>query len=151
MHRHMLYAAAAVLAALSLASASQAAQVPDIDVRGNGLSIPDGDTTPSVSDGADFGSAGGSTPVDHTFSIHNTGQADLTLSGSPDYVQITGANAGDFTVTAQPPSGSVAVGGSETFTVRFSPGALGLRVASIVIPSDDPDEGTYTFSIQGTG
>jgi hypothetical protein len=150
----MLHAAAAILVALLLASASRAAPPQEIDVLGGSppTSIPDGDTTPSATDGTDFGQTSIGTPADHTFSIHNVGSETLVLTGSPpDYVQITGANADDFTVIVQPASGSVAKGGSETFTVRFSPGAVGLRVASIVIPNDDADEGSYTFSIQGTG
>ncbi len=46
-------------------------------------------------------SASGS--VTQTFTIANTGSGDLNLTGSPR-VQISGANAADFTVTTQPSS-----------------------------------------------
>jgi hypothetical protein len=151
MHSQTLRPVAAALASLLLASASPAAPPAEIDVQGNGQSIPDGDTTPSVSDGTDFGPVAISATHENTFSILNTGQEDLVLTGGPDYVQITGANAGDFTVTAQPTAGTVPGVSSTTFTVQFSPSASGLRVASIVIPNNDGDEGSYTFSIQGTG
>jgi hypothetical protein len=147
----ILPSTATFIVALSLTTASGAAPGPDIDVRGNGLSIPDGDVDPSIADGTDFGSVPTNTTVDRSFLIHNVGTSTLTLNGSPDLVQITGANAGDFSVIAQPPTGAIEAGGSETFTIRFSPGAAGPRVADVVIPNDDPDETGFTFRIQGTG
>ena len=60
----------------------------------------------------------------YTFTIQNTGNAALTLSGTP-LVEITGENAADFTVTAQPSSSTVAAGGSLTFTVQFDPSGAG--------------------------
>ncbi len=60
---------------------SAAATAPEIDVQGNGQSIANGSTTPAVANDTDFGSTGfsGGTVV-HTFTISNTGDADLTLS-----------------------------------------------------------------------
>src|SRR5439155_8444101 len=123
---------------------------PEIDVRGNSISITDGDTTPAATDGTDFGAAdpvGGT--VDHTFTIANTGLGALNLTGSPK-VQITGANAADFTVTVQPTS-PVAPSGTTTFTIHFDPSAQGLRTASVTIANDDSDENPYDFNIQGSG
>ncbi|HTM54138.1 MAG TPA: PQQ-dependent sugar dehydrogenase [Pirellulales bacterium] len=123
---------------------------PEIDVRGNNVSIVDGDTTPSVTDLTDFGSqnvASGS--VTRTFTIANTGTQALNLTGSP-LVQLSGANAGDFTVSVQPAS-SVAAGGSTTFSVVFDPSVTGLRTATISIANNDSNENAYDFVIQGTG
>ena len=121
--------------------------VPEMNVQGNGLDIADGDVTPSVADGTDFGSADSDTGfVDHSFTISNSGTADLNLSG----ISITGAHAADFSVTAQPAS-PVNPGGSTTFTVRFDPTGTGLRTATISLVNDDPDENPYNFAIQGTG
>ena len=53
---------------------------PEINVTGNGVSIVDGDTTPSVSDDTDFGSATTSTNIVKTFTIQNTGTGVLTVS-----------------------------------------------------------------------
>ena len=130
--------------------AAPAPTFPEIVVKGNGNEIADGDASPDVGDDTNFGSAaiaGGT--VSHTFTIENTGDADLTLSGTP-IVAISGANAGDFTVTAQP-SSPVAAGGSTTFTVQFDPSATGVRSATISIANDDADENPYNFDIQGTG
>ncbi|MFZ1699275.1 MAG: choice-of-anchor D domain-containing protein, partial [Pyrinomonadaceae bacterium] len=120
---------------------------PEIDVLGNGISIADGDTTPSAGDHTDFGSATVHPgTVTRTFTIENTGTADLTLSNPT----ITGANAGDFAVTASPVS-PVTAGNSTTFQVTFDPSNPGLRTATVNIVNDDADENPYDFAIQGTG
>jgi hypothetical protein len=123
---------------------------PEMDVRGNGVSIPDDDAFPDLEDGTDFGStavAGGT--ASHTFTIYNLGDATLSLSGDPR-VAVGGAHAADFSVTAQPGS-TVAPGGSTTFTVTFNPIAGGLRTATLSIANNDSDENPYNFAIQGTG
>ncbi|GEM_PF-1809369 len=126
------------------------ASVPEIDIQGNNVSIADGDATPSAADHTDFGSADISTgSVDRIFTIANLGNLNLNLTGSPR-VQITGANAADFSVTVQPAS-PVAPSGSTTFTVQFDPSAVGVRSATISIANDDADENPYNFAIQGTG
>lgn len=84
-----------------------------------------------------------------TFTIANTGAADLNLTGGP-LVDIGGADAGDFTVTAQPAT-PVAASGATTFDVTFTPSAVGVRSATISIGNDDSNENPYTFGIQGTG
>ncbi|MEK7676755.1 MAG: choice-of-anchor D domain-containing protein, partial [Verrucomicrobiota bacterium] len=129
---------------------ARATPLPEINLTGNGTSIADGDTSPSTADHTDFGSA--YTPsgtVVRTFTIQNTGNADLNLTGTPK-VQISGANAADFSVTAQP-SSPVAASGTTTFTVTFDPSASGTRTATISIANDDGDENPYNFAIQGTG
>ncbi|MDY6989235.1 MAG: choice-of-anchor D domain-containing protein [Thermodesulfobacteriota bacterium] len=122
----------------------------DMGVKGNNVTIRDGDTSPSTEDHTDFGEAevDGGTVV-RTFTIKNYGADDLNLAGSPR-VAVSGADASDFTVTAQPPS-PVSGGGSETFQVTFNPSAQGLREATLGIANNDPDENPYNFAIQGTG
>ncbi len=121
---------------------------PEIDMLGNGISITNGDLSPSAADDTDFGSAtiAGST-VSHTFTIGNTGSLALNLSGTP----IVSVTAGDFTVTTQPSAATIASGASLTFTVTFNPSALGTRSATISIANDDTDENPFIFNIQGTG
>jgi hypothetical protein len=123
---------------------------PEMDVRGNSVSIADGDSTPSLSDRTDFGLAevtGGS--VSHTFTIHNLGDTDLNLTGVPK-VSLSGAHAADFSVTLQP-SSPVVAGGSTSFTVVFNPSDSGLRTAAISIANNDDNENPYNFAIQGSG
>ena len=124
---------------------------PEIEVQGNGTLIPNGDTTPDTLDDTDFGTAEvAGTPVSHTFTIYNSGDLELNLTGGALAVVVSGDHPGDFTVIEQP-STPVAASGTTTFTVEFAPSAAGLRSALISIANDDLDENPYTFSIQGTG
>ena len=119
---------------------------PEMDVKGNSVSIVDGDAMPSLTDHTDFGSAMmvGETVV-RTYTITNSGNAPLNLTGTPTVVA-----SGDFTVTSQP-AGTVAAGGTTSFQVTFDPMALGLRSGTLSIANDDANENPYNFSIQGTG
>ncbi len=123
--------------------------VPEMDVLGKSLSIPFGDTTPSSTDGSDFGLVNLTASASQSFTIQNTGTIDLTLSGTP-MVELSGVNPADFSIALQPTS-PLAPAGSTTFTVGFTPAALGLRQATISIANNDSDENPYTFTIQGTG
>jgi len=125
---------------------------PEIDIQGNSQSIAAGDSTPSSTDHTDFGTGFlGLSPLTRTFTILNTGAEQLNLTSSPDYVQVAGTHASDFTVTSQPSTPVAASGGTATFIISFSPSAIGLREATISIGNNDPDENPYTFSIQGAG
>jgi hypothetical protein len=123
------------------------AGAPEANVQGNGVSIVDGDSTPSTSDHTDFGSTGvvnGS--VSRTFTIQNTGSSSMTVGS----VSLSGTHAADFSVTTQPAT-SVAAGGSTTFVILFNPSATGTRTAALSFSTSDADENPYNFSIQGTG
>jgi Autotransporter beta-domain/HYDIN/CFA65/VesB-like, Ig-like domain len=122
---------------------------PEINVTGNSQDIVDGDTTPIVADLTDFGSLDITTStVSRTFTIQNTGSSVLTLG--PNAVTLSGANAGDFTVTSQPTT-TVAPGGSTTVDVQFDPSAIGVRTANLSIANDDADESPYNFALSGEG
>lgn len=121
---------------------------PAIDVRGNSVSIVNGDDTPSLSDHTDFGPAlvpGGT--VVRTFTVHNRGAGTLNPTGSPR-VGIHGGHAADFAVTAQP-SASVAPGDATPLLVSFRPAAVEMRIAALSFAHDAPGESPYTFSIRG--
>jgi large repetitive protein len=123
---------------------------PEVAVLGNGQVITDGDNTPSLTDHTDFGS----TPVDggaitRTFTISNSGGANLNLTGSP-VVSISGAAAGDFSVVTLPAT-PIAPGTSITFQVRFDPSGVGTQAANVTIANNDSDENPYNFAIQGQG
>jgi len=88
---------------------------PEVSVEGNSTEIADGDSSPSTGDHTDFGSADmDSGTVVRTFTIRNTGSANLTLSGTP-MIAVGGDNAADFTVTANATSPVAATTGSTTF------------------------------------
>ncbi|MEO7309093.1 MAG: choice-of-anchor D domain-containing protein [Chitinophagaceae bacterium] len=118
---------------------------PEIDVQGNGVSIDNGDITPSLSDDTYFGNVSTSGNLVKTFTIQNTGTAPLAVSG----ISITGADAALFTVGSLTPASPIPVGGSGTFTITFAPTSTGLKTATVTIANNDCDEGSYNYAIQG--
>lgn len=91
-----------------------------------------------------YGSAG----VTQTFTIANTGDADLLLTGTPE-VTISGTGASHFSVITQPTS-PVAASGTTTFQIRFNPTSLGTHTATVTIVNDTIDgDNPFTFTITG--
>ncbi len=118
--------------------------VPNIAVTQGVTSLPDGTGV------YDFGNGNkGSSSAAVTFNINNTGDAELALSGGPNYVVLSDST--HFTITEQPSTGSISPAGTTTFKAVFNPQALGYQSTTVTIVSDDPDEGTYTFELTGTG
>lgn len=118
--------------------------VPEMDVHRNGQSIVNGDTTPSMSDGTNFGEVALGSAVTRQFTIQNSGSADLSLG---NVIELPGST---WDITQQP-AAVVAPGGSTTFRVRFQPGSGGAASETILIPNNDPDESPYHFLVQGSG
>ncbi|MDH3717629.1 MAG: Ig-like domain-containing protein, partial [Planctomycetota bacterium] len=93
-------------------------------------------------DTVDFGSIPAGTV--ETFAIKNVGDADLDLTG---LVTLTSNPAGAFTL-AQPTDTSLAPGEVATFTVTMNATTVGSTPsATITIPNNDFDEGTFTFTV----
>ncbi|MCZ8331081.1 MAG: choice-of-anchor D domain-containing protein [Flavobacterium sp.] len=117
---------------------------PEINVTGNAVSIVSGDVTPALADHTDFGSVGSTNTIVRTYTIQNTGDAPLVL-GSPAVLldQVDG-----FSVTQQPTS-PVGVGSSTTFEITFTPSVAGVDTNTVLIDSNDANEGTYSFAITG--
>ena len=72
----------------------------EIDVLGNGISINNGDTTPSIDDHTDFGGIpeAGDFVIAREFTLRNIGTANLSLTGDPK-IALSGTNVSDFSVT----------------------------------------------------
>ncbi|CAG0962195.1 hypothetical protein ANAEL_00693 [Anaerolineales bacterium] len=119
---------------------------PEMNVQGNGVSIADGDTTPSAADWTDFGNVPQNFFVDRTFTIQNTGTGDLNIGA----ITFTGGDAGDFSIVSAP-AATVVPGNSTTFTVRLTAGGGGgaTRDTTINIANNDVNENPYTFALQG--
>ena len=129
---------------------TNATSVPEINILGNSTTIADDDDIPTVADHTDFGSIDVTTgSIVRTFTIENTGNAALNLTGSP-LVAISGPNTTDFTVTMLPDT-TVAASDSTMFQVTFDPSAVGSRTATLSIANNDANENSYDFAIQGTG
>ncbi|MEQ1751154.1 MAG: choice-of-anchor D domain-containing protein, partial [Prosthecobacter sp.] len=128
---------------LCLVTASAQAPNPEISVEEPALT--------NIADGAskDFGAVNVGSTADLIFTVKNTGNANLTLSGTPKVV-ISGTHASLFTVTSQPTS-PVAPAGSTTFTVRFAPTSSGAKTAALSIANDDADENPFDIQLTATG
>jgi uncharacterized delta-60 repeat protein len=126
--------------------------LPSIMVRGKAVDIPNGSTTTSQTNDTDFAQVltPGVYAAEHTFRIHNTGGATLTLTGVPR-ILVSGPAAADFRVVAQPSATSITAGNSVPFTVRFNPSAPGLRTATLSIASNDLANTPHTFTVSGLG
>lgn len=86
-----------------------------------------------------------------TFTIENTGNASLNLSGSP-LVAVTG-NTSEFTVDQTSTAATVAALGTTSFTVTFNPTSTGAKSAAISIANNDAtgSENPYVINLTGTG
>ncbi|HSY76054.1 MAG TPA: choice-of-anchor D domain-containing protein, partial [Bacteroidia bacterium] len=84
-----------------------------------------------------------------SFTLQNLGFNTLTFSGSP-VIAISGANAAAFTIT-QPTATSLTNNATTPFSIKFTPGGLGLKTATITIASNDPLQNPYTITLNGTG
>jgi uncharacterized delta-60 repeat protein len=108
------------------------------------IAVHDGASTaaPEITDEQatviDFGFTAGAVPVTRSFTIANTGALGLTISS------ITAPSG--FTVLS-PPS-SVAAGASSTFQIRFDANLSGIIEGSVVISSNDADEGSFDFPVK---
>jgi hypothetical protein len=113
---------------------------PEIAVSGNGVNIVDGDTTPSTSDGTDFGTVAQGATDDRVFTVSNTGTSALTTSGltlPSGFTLIEGLSA------------SIAAGSSDTFTVRMDTSSTGARGGQITFVDNDSNENPFNFSVTG--
>ncbi len=119
---------------------------PEINVEGNSVSIPSGNTLVSANNNTDFGTIQLGTSISKNFVIQNTGNGTLTING----LMMSGANSNEFMVL-NPPTFPLTLAGNVTqnITVEFTPLIAGTRQAQMHIMSDDNDESNYSFALQG--
>jgi hypothetical protein len=104
-----------------------------------GANIDDGDTL-------DFANAFVGVPKEFTFTIKNTGDAELNGIA----VTIDGTHASEFKLNTNP-GATVAAGADTTFEIQFTPTAVGPRTAAIHIASNDADESPFDILLAGNG
>jgi YVTN family beta-propeller protein len=123
--------------------------VPQIEVKGGGLLLPitieNYDYTPSTGDNTDFGQVNGGNSLTHTFYIQNLGNTELNISN----VEMYGPDTSMFYFGNIPTS--VAPNATDSFTITFTPTALGIKTAYIHISSNVPNLGNYYYGVQGEG
>jgi hypothetical protein len=93
-----------------------------------------------------FGTVALKSTVTKTFTIQNTGTANLTKLA----VSISGTNTKDFVVKA-PVKTSLAPGAKTTFKVIFKPTAKGVRKALLRIRSNDKNNDPFEIVLTGKG
>lgn len=124
---------------LQVACIGCAVALPDISVELDGESL---ETTVSQ---VSFSPMGQGEYYYRWFVIRNAGTTALSgLSAS-----VSGANGGDFTAGALPPS--LAAGASVSFVVSFSPVGYGSRTATLSFTSNDNDENPFLIGLWGYG
>lgn len=114
----------------------------EIDVRGNDVSLWDGDPTPSISDHTDFGSP--DAPVTRTFTIVNRGNQTLRVSS----IELSETHGGAFTLNLPALPADIPSLASITFEASIAAYPTNqIRGATVTIGNDDCDEGTFEFAI----
>ncbi|MBL9146946.1 MAG: choice-of-anchor D domain-containing protein [Verrucomicrobiaceae bacterium] len=93
-----------------------------------------------------FGQVTVGTPSVKVFTVRNLGTA--TLSGLA--VSKTGTNAAEYVIGSLG-STSLAPGSSASFSITFTPSAVGTRTAVIRVASNDADENPFDINVEGSG
>ena len=114
--------------------------VPEINVSGKGVTIVDGDTTPSTADHTNFGTVPLNTIASRTFTVTNTGSDTLWLGTTPSL-------PAGFRLGANRLVASLAAGASDTFVVEFPSVTAGTFGGDVVIYNNDANESPYNFTI----
>jgi hypothetical protein len=112
-------------------------ELPNIAVLGNANPINDG-STPSLLNDTDFGAVAQGSLQTRTFTINNTGTAELTLSG-------LNISAPFSLVGAFP--GAIAASGSEVFTVGLDTSTLGPKTGSVSFTTNVAGLESFNFDL----
>lgn len=121
----------------------------EMDITGSGNIITDGSTTPTATNGTDFGSTQINTGmITRSFTIKNNGDQLLNLTNSPNVVL---SGDPDFAIISQPAFSNLNGGQEVAFQIEFTPTTIGLKTANVSIANTDSDENPYTFDIRGSG
>jgi len=111
--------------------------------------LTSGSTTP-----VNFGTVISGSNKSLTFTVRNLGDSDLNLTG----ITIDGTNRSDYSVTVQPVSPVAKIDqtktpptiSSTTFTVQLTPSAVGVRTATLHLPSNDTGKTPFDIKLTGT-
>ncbi|MFK7954596.1 MAG: choice-of-anchor Q domain-containing protein [Lysobacterales bacterium] len=118
--------------------------INEIDVRGNGNSIADGDNAPSDLDNTRFNDVPLQNNASQSFSIINAGGGTLNLTQP---IEVFGQGLS----VIQPTETALSAGQSVQFQVVFEPTVVGEVIGQITIVNNDSNESPYTFAVQANG
>lgn len=101
-----------------------------------------------ASSSVDVGDAPFSYPITYTSIglIHNPGNVPITVSG----YTLSGANAGEFSVTGSGTPYTLGPGESHDVTISYTPGSVGASNATLTVQSD-ATQGANTVPVTGRG
>ncbi|MBP7736272.1 MAG: choice-of-anchor D domain-containing protein [Spirochaetes bacterium] len=125
---------------INLSGAGSAAAVQDIQLTVDGIEYVSGGSynLGMVQSGGGLSGA--------RFVITNKGTSALTILANPSVADTTHFSTGTLT-----PSSTIAAGGSSYFDVNFAPISVGPLSTVLTIISNDPDVGTFTLNLNGSG
>lgn len=115
------------------------------------INIVQGATTYLTNSTYNFGTVIVGSPVDVVFTIQNTGQLILSLTGTaPTMAGAAYSVSTNYSATSVP-AATFAGPGTRTFTIRFTPSGAGTFTGSATILSNDTDEPSYIINFTGIG
>lgn len=130
-----------------------------LQVSGNNTVITNGDASPDLTDGTDFGSIPNGKKFSRTFILKNTGTSNLIFPTN-NIVVLGGTNANQFAITTTVVLGSSPYGkyaanalSANNYTIieiSFNPNATGVQNATVTINLTTGTPKPYTFAIKGT-
>ncbi|WP_210521113.1 choice-of-anchor D domain-containing protein [Hymenobacter terricola] len=80
-----------------------------------------------------------------TFTIANTGNTDLNISG----IALSNNASGEFSIVTSPLPTTVTAGANTPLQVQFAPTSAGAKTATLTITNDDTNEGSYVITLTG--
>jgi hypothetical protein len=110
-----------------------------------GVEVPAG-VNMAANSTVEFGRVSTGKNTSLTFTISNSGTADLTGLN----LTIDGTDAASFPILTNP-TAPVTAGNSTTFSIDFAPTTVGTKTAVVHITSNDDDEASFDFNITGIG
>jgi hypothetical protein len=128
------------------ATAGASVTAPEIAVH-DGATTADPELTDAQVTPVAFGNTNLGATTTRTFTVANTGGADLTLGA----ITIDGPDAADFSVTTAPTSPVTGPTGTTTFVVTFAPLTAGTKTAALHLVNNDADENPFDINLSGFG
>ncbi len=114
-----------------------------IDVQGNGIVIPDGNITTSLSNNTNLDSAVISYSTNKLFTIVNRGLSSQVI----DNISFVGTDAADFSLSGISLPLTIPATSSATFTINFSPVVAGNKNAEVHLDFTNCNVVDYDFAI----